>query len=300
MFAVFGLVLGSAGLATAQGVNISSSDIKLRELGLPEINITVGPDGVDAPTELASGSYLITLHATGDYVAYLNFMQPPAGLSEEEATRLALDAAANDLVQPDWAYLGGTNTFDIGVPMSFAIHFEPGEYVTAASYYIPDQGSEEIMKLVPLTITSDATPVAGEATPVADMPVGDVKLEMTDDLAYIVSPDPVPAGPQIWELSNAGVHGSHHVVMTRIPEGVTADDIVADFGIMMSGTPTAGEPLMAQFTFVGYAALQYGGATSWHEFDLEPGTYAVICYILDSETFMLHVMDGMVTVFTVE
>ena len=88
--------------------------------------------------------------------------------------------------------------------------------------------------------------------------------------------------------------------MVSIPDDVTSDDIVNDFQSMMSGTPAAGPPLMAQFTFVAYAALQSGGFTTWHEFDLAPGTYAVICYIIDPATFMPHVMDGMVTTFTVE
>ena len=67
----------------------------------------------------------------------------------------------------------------------------------------------------------------------------------------------------------------------------------------MSGTPPAGEPLMAQFTWVGYAALQSGGTTTWAEFDLEPATYTVICFILDPATGQPHLANGMVTVFEV-
>jgi hypothetical protein len=56
---------------------------------------------------------------------------------------------------------------------------------------------------------------------------------------------------------------------------------------MMSGTPPAGEPLMAQVAWVGYAALQSGGQTTWAEFDLDPATGRP------------HVLDGMATVFAV-
>ena len=45
--------------------------------------------------------------------------------------------------------------------------------------------------------------------------------------------------------------------------------------------------------------MQSGGQTIWSEFDLDPGTYAVICFILDHETGRPHAVDGMVTVFTV-
>ncbi|MDQ4100376.1 MAG: hypothetical protein M3121_07740, partial [Chloroflexota bacterium] len=114
-----------------------------------------------------------------------------------------------------------------------------------------------------------------------------------------ITPDPVPTGPQVWKVTNTGVTMAHHVVMVRIPKSVTADQIVSEFSSMMAGTPPAGEPVMAQFTFVGYAALQSGGQTTWVEFDLDPGTYAVICYIIDPMTGRPHVTQGMVNVFTV-
>ena len=123
---------------------------------------------------------------------------------------------------------------------------------------------------------------------------------MTDSLSYLVAPDPMPTGPQLWEVTNTGAIHAHHVVMNRIPEGVTADEIVADFTSLFSGTPPAGEPLVAQFTYVGYAALQSGGTSTWQEYDLDPGTYAVICFIIDPKTGVPHVLDGMVTTFTVE
>ena len=123
---------------------------------------------------------------------------------------------------------------------------------------------------------------------------------MRDDLRYLVSPDPVPAGPQVWEVTNSGEQHAHHAVFFRIPDDVTADDIVADFASLMSGTPPAGPPLISQRQHVGYAALQSGGQTTWIELDLEPGTYAVICFIVDPATGMPHVLNGMAITFTVE
>ena len=67
----------------------------------------------------------------------------------------------------------------------------------------------------------------------------------------------------------------------------------------MTGTPPAEVSVFAQFVFVGYAALQSGGQTTWVEFDLAPGTYAVVCYIIDPHTFRPHALDGMVQIFTV-
>ncbi len=299
--ALFG---ASAGAIAAQDFEVAFSDEKLRELGYPVVQIHVGPDGVEAPSTLEAGYYLVEFSSEGDYSGYLNFMIPPEGLSEEEATEQALLAAAEDLVQPGWEYAGGTNTFVPGEPVVFAIHLAPGEYQIAASYYPMEEGGEEVMTLVPLTVTAAATPSAGatpQATPVAaSAPDADVVLEMTDDLEYIVSPDPVPAGPQIWEITNTGEMHAHHVVMWQVPEGTTADDIIAEFSGLMMGTPPAEGGVMAQMQYVAYAALQSGGYTTWNEFDLEPGTYAVVCYIIDPETGMPHFLNGMVTVFEVE
>jgi hypothetical protein len=285
-------------LASAQAeIDPAFSDTLIRDLGYPEVTVEVGPEGVTAPAELSAGLHLITLVAEEGLIGYVDIMQPPPGLSEEEATRLALDAAANDVIQPDWVYLGGTNTPNPGENASFVIDLPPGGFQWAASSY-SEGGADEIMHLSPLTVTE------ASATPITDgtvaAPDAGVVLEMTDDLEYIVTPDHVTAGPQIWEFTNTGMHSAHHVVMLRVPDGTTSERIVTEFSAMMSGTPPAGEPLMAQIAWVGYAALQSGGQTTWAEFDLESATYAVICFIFDPFTDRPHVIDGMATVFAVE
>lgn len=306
--AVFAVVLaligtrGAAPVAAQQPlIDNAASETMIDTLGYPEIAIEVGPDGVVAPATVAEGFYLISLAAVEPYVAYLDFMQPPVGLSEAEALELAQATARDDLAQPGWIYAGGSNTFEVGVPVKFVIYLAAGDYQIAASYYLLEEGSEEVMHLVPLTVTASATPAATPSGyPAADEPPATVTLEATDDLRYIVSPDPVPAGPQIWKVANTGEHHPHHVVLFRIPEGITADDIVADLASLFSGTPPAGPPLIAQFVHVGYAALQSGGQTTWIELDFTPGTYAAICFIFDPHTGRPHVLDGMATVFTVQ
>ena len=291
-------------LAQDEGFDPSFSNTILGTLGYPEIAITVTATGFEAPDTLAAGHYHVTLSADQGQISYVDFMQPPAGLDEAEMTELALAAARDDLVQPGWGYGGGSNLGNPDVPVSFIIRLDPGEYQIAASIYAPEQNSEETMFLSPLTVTeANATPAATPA--VATAPPATVTLEMTDDLRYIVSPDPVAAGPQVWEFNNTGTDQAHHVVMFRTQDGTTTESLLAglqtDMAAMMSGTPMAGPPpTMAQLTWVGYAALQSGGATTYGEFDLDAGTYAVICFIIDPATGRPHLMDGMVTVFTVE
>lgn len=298
--ALLGVVAPSVSAQGDQQIDTAFSETIIDTLGYPEIEIEVGPDGVTAPSTVEEGYYLVSLAAVEPYSVYIDFMQPPAGLSEEEATELALAAARDDLAQEGWVYAGGSNTFETGVPVKFVIYLAAGEYQIAASYYALEEGAEEIMRLVPLTVTGGATAEASPAaTPAAGEPPATVTLEETDEPRYIVTPDPVPAGPQIWKITNTGEEQSHHVVMARVPEGTTADDITADFASVFAGTPPAEDSVLVTQVFVGYAALQSGGQTTWVEFDLDPGTYAVVCYIIDPQTGVPHFVDGMVTVFTV-
>jgi hypothetical protein len=322
------------------------SDGIVTSFGYPKLPIEVGPDGIVAPTILPAGFYLVVFSAVEPFVGYLNFMQPPADLGEDEATELALDAAREDLVQEGWVYAGGSSTFAPGVPVKFVIHLAAGEYQIAASYADLAAGVEDVMRLTPLTITaatdetgivapvvaarppSDGTlitarpvappplddgtsivaptptepPAASEMEPVSldpAEPSATVILEETDELRYVVSLDPVPAGPQLWEITNTGEVHAHHVVMARVPEGTVAEDIVDEFEGLLAGTPPALDSVFAQLVFVGYAALQSGGQTTWVELDLEPGTYAVVCFVVDPQTERPHALDGMVTIFTV-
>jgi hypothetical protein len=87
--------------------------------------------------------------------------------------------------------------------------------------------------------------------------------------------------------------------MMHVPDGTPSQHIVAAMQAMIAGTPPASDSLTAQSAWVGYAALQSGGTTTWAEFDLVPATYAVICYIVGPVMGRPHVLDGMVEVFTV-
>lgn len=282
------------GVAQAQEIDPAFSDEVIRTFGLPETEITVSPDGVTAPETLAAGFHLITLNAAEPYVGYVNIVQYPAELDEATATEQMLAAGAGDMPQEGWTYYGGSNTGNVGEPVSFAINLAPGEYHWGVSYYTSESnGEDEIMTLVPFTVTEDDAAVTEE-------PASTVLLEQTDDLQYIVSPEVVPAGPQVWKIDNIGTHHVHHVVMAGVPDDTTTQSIVGEFNALFAGTPPAEDSLAMQMTWVGYAAIQSGGQTTWAEFDLDPGTYAVICYIMDPATGRPHVLDGMATVFTVE
>lgn len=297
------LVVGGAfvGAAKAQQedeserrVDDSFSNAIISQMGYPEFTVTVGPSGVIGPATLEAGYYYVTLvPELPEHMGYIDFVQPPAGLDADTERALMLDAGRNDLVQPDWVYAGGTNSPNPGEPANFIIELKPGDYKIAASYYAATENAEEIMSLLPLAVSEPATPVAQSE------PAATVLLEETDELRYVVTPGEVPAGPNVWKIANTGMHHSHHMVMVRIPDDLTAEEIIRDFTSLMLGTPGPRPEWMVTAEGFGYAALQSGGQTTWAEFDLDPGTYALICYIMEPDVFRPHLMDGMVTTFIV-
>lgn len=294
LFAMFALLATSFVAAAQDGFTGYSNEI-LSQAGYPDLHVTVGASGLVAPESVEAGFYLVTLTAEDpEGVAYMNLVIPPDGLTDEEVTAQLLEAGNGDVVRHGWQFLGGTNTPNPGQSASFVVELTEGDVLLGASYYSVEQnGADEIMLTAHLSVTGRVSDELQEA------PEAAVTVEMTDELRYIVTPDPVPAGPQVWEISNTGVHHSHHLVMMGVPEGTTAEQIIDDFGGLFSGTPAAGPSLVEQFTPGGYAALQSGGTTTWVEFNLEPGTYAVICFIMEDGVYRPHLLDGMVTVFTV-
>jgi hypothetical protein len=293
------------GPAVAQGAQIESafSDELISQLGFPLVDIHVGPDGIEAPGHLAPGLYHVRLSAAEDFIGYMNIVQSPAGLDQQTEEGQMMLAGQQDLPQEGWTYFGGTNTPNPGETASFVIDLAPGEYRVAASYYSPMEGAgDEVMRLKPLSVSGNATPVAPPAaTPVvASGPPADVTLTMTDDLQYLITLGTVPVGPNIWKFENTGTHHAHHVVIFGIPDGITEEDMVTEYEMLMAGGTPADGSFIPELVWAGYGALQSGGTVTWTELDFQPGTYAAICFIFDAGTGRPHVLDGMVTTFVVE
>ncbi len=294
--ALLGVSVGAAGSALAQegpGTDWSFSNETLSTLGLPEINLRQTPDGTveGAPTEVAAGRYLVSLTSEGEVTSYVDFVQVPAGISEAEATEQVLETARDDVPYEGYVYGGGSFALENKTAW-FVVDLAPGEWRTAISYQAGEDG-EEIMRLLPLTVT-DGTP---SATPVAAEIPASVKLELRDE-AFGGPEQPVPAGPQVWEITNVGEQ-PRQVVFWRTEGPVTVEQFQQMMAGLMTGTPVAGAPTFDQFTGVAYAAILSPGKTIWLEPDLTPGDYLAVSYVFDPETGEPAFALGMVQPFTV-
>jgi hypothetical protein len=216
-------------------------------------------------------------------------MQPPTGLSHDEAVDLALQAGAMDEVQPGWTFGGGSYAL-ADTTVRFIVHLKPGEWQIAASWQLDEDGAEETMELYPLTVTDYGVSSAGEMDPDPD-----VVMEMVD-VAFGGLDVPVAAGPTLFEVRNIGEQ-PRQMVLFRTDRPLTSDDFAAWFASMETATPVADPFTM---TWVGYAALTSPGHSTWIELDLEPGTYTATSWVIDPDTGMPALLLGMVQSFEVE
>jgi hypothetical protein len=294
-----GVTLGSAGGAVAQegpGTDWSFSNQTLATLGLPEITLRQMPDGTveGAPAEVAAGRYLVSLTSVGEVSSYVNFVQLPARISEDEATAQVLETASQDVPHAGYVYGGGSFTLENETAW-FVVDLMAGDWRTAMSYQAGGDG-EEIMQLFPLTVTAGlASPAA--STPAASAIPASVRVQLRD-VAFSGLEQPVPAGPQIWEITNVGEQ-PRQVVFWRTNGPVTVEQFQQMMAGMMTGTPVPAAPTFDQFTGVAYAAILSPGKTVWLEPDLTPGTYMVVSYVFDPESGQPAFALGMVQPFTV-
>jgi plastocyanin len=287
-------LLGSIGVASAQqNADPTFSDTILPTLGLPELNFEQSLAGIKGvPESIPAGRYLVNYSAT-DAVGYLLFAQYPAGTPLDQALDEAKQAGSNDQQIAGWTY-GGGSYVEPGATVQVVIELAEGDWNVVASH-MPEGGdfeTEEIYEIVPLNVTA----AGPSATPVPEIEAA-VEVK-TPGMVFELNSDTIAAGPSIWHFENNGDQ-SHHVVMMRTPKLVTGDDMSLLFDAFAAGTPPAGDNWYVNSEWVGYTALFSPGQSVWNEFDLEPGSYLIVCWISDVETGMLHVMMGMWSAFTV-
>lgn len=289
-------LLGALLLATfvwspvsAQDADISFSSEKVDSYGFPELRVTFNGAGFDVPTEVEGGYHVVVLTPADDAAVYVDFMQPPTGLSPDEAVEKALQAGAMDIVEPGWTFGGGSYAFE-NTEVRFIVRLTPGDWQIAASWQPDEEGAEETMELYPLTVTEYGVSTAGEMEPEPD-----VVMEM-NDVEFGGLDATVPTGPTLFEVRNVGEQ-PRQMVLFRTDRALTSDDFAEWFTSMDSATPAA--PPFAM-TWVGYAALTSPGYSTWIELDLEPGTYTATSWVVDPETGLPALLLGMVQSFKVE
>lgn len=292
---LFGLVAMGPGLGTVSAqidqVQPAFSNTEIGSYGLQTLEANGGLNGFTfSTTEATAGKLHVVLTAEEGSAVYLGFMQVPDGLDDATANEQALQMARDDVPTPGWVY-GGGSFISGGRSVEFIVDLPAGDWHIAASYMpdIEDAGDEEIMTLTPFTVH--------EGTPEADVEIPtDFTLEL-QDVAFGLSSATVPAGPQIWHVTNTG-EAPRQMVLFKTPRAFTSEDFANFFAAMdENGEPPAE---FMEMLWVGYTAVASPGFGTWLELDLEPGTYTATSWVIDEETQMPALLLGMAESFTVE
>jgi hypothetical protein len=141
-------------------------------------------------------------------------------------------------------------------------------------------------KEAPSTTDTAATaaPAATSASPnVVEITASEYKFE---------APDQVPAGLTTFKLNDTGKE-LHHATLIRLDSGKTFADLMEGMKNMKPGTPPPGWVIPA-----GGPNAIAPGSTSALTTVLQPGNYAIVCFIPDAKG-VPHVAHGMAKALTV-
>jgi hypothetical protein len=273
-------------LAHAHAESTPTVDETVAALGLQEIAITTTDTGFAAPADVKAGRSRVTLVAKTGQRVEAALVKLPAGLSADAAK----EQVGGDLPIKDAIYAGGVSAIDGGSGWVVLELVEGDWTIAVTAMDLAAQDAPPQVSMLSLTVA------ANDAATV-DVPAA-VKTQVTE-FAFIGLKDAtIPAGPQIWSVENVGAQ-PHHIVLLGTPKLVTDEDVKAVTAAMMSATPTPPPDWFMQATEAGYVSVLSPKQTVWTEFDLKPGFYLALCFVVDAETQMPHVMEGMHQAFTV-
>jgi hypothetical protein len=309
----FALIMCLAPLLAAGIMPVHAEDASpFANLGLPEIAITITDTAFEGvPAELAAGRYVLTVTNAleaeagplGAEASGINFLRLTGGLTAEgfiaamaaygapsEDAEVEASPAADEgaMTPPAWFYAatlpGGPYALP-GETASAVIDLIAGEWVLWGEYPGVPQA--------PVAVT-----VTGEAP--ADVPSVSADVQITMVEYDFIVPSPLPAGPQVIELTNVGQE-PHFFTMARVPKGTTADEALAAFFARYwdPAATTAGGLSPEDLTIAFVRGTQSAGTTAWYTADLTPGTYFAVCFIPDPVNGIPHVMLGMTQIVEV-
>lgn len=275
------LALSGTRLGRPSAQALAATD--LARLGVPEVTITVTEAGyVAAPASTPAGWTLLTLEnrlAAGDTSADL-MLVPPG-----ESVEALLAGAANPTAPPPpWIYqttFAGAPWVPAGATGQALVHLTAGNW---------EVFSPTPLAPATLTVTGDD---AGAAEPTV---ATDVALTM-QDFAFLGLDDDIPAGLQVWKITNAGPQ-PHLMTINPLPAGTTHDQFLAGMMAMMASTPVPGGDEAALPSAAGGCSTLSANESLYLALDLEPGTYGAVCFFPDQASGAPHAMMGMVQVFT--
>jgi uncharacterized cupredoxin-like copper-binding protein len=244
------------------------------------VNVMAADYAFESPDKLETGYVTLSFTNTGKELHHLQLVRLNDGVTLEQlqAAMQQGEAAMMPLID----LVGGVGLVVPGGSATVTVNLEkPGTYLELC--FVPDaNGAPHLALGMVKPIEVIASSVAAEA------PKADLVVDMHDFVFTI--PGELNAGTQTWEVINHGEQ-PHEMMLGRIPEGTTLDDVMV---YLSKGALGPDMPL----ELLGGAQGLSTGHSSFVTFDITPGEYVIICFIPDPKTGMPHLALGMISHFT--
>jgi hypothetical protein len=284
-------VIASGSVAAAQaGHGAHPAPAGAKRLTAPAgrvVTVTARDYAFDAPDTVAAGLTTMRLVNRGPELHHVQLLR----LDDGKTMRDLFAAMQAGGPPPAWVHdVGGPNTPVPGGESQTAVELVPGRYVLACFIPSPDQKPHVAkgMAREMIVTTGGAAGAARASSAGAARGAAPVTLTLSD-YKFALS-RPLTAGRQTVRVRNAAAQ-SHEVLFVKLAPGKTARDVAA-WSEKQEGPPP-GQPM--------------GGTTGiatdgWNDvsLDLEPGEYALLCFLPDAKDGKPHVAHGMVHQLRVE
>lgn len=267
----------SAGTVVAL-LGMKQGQKKTREV--PTLRMVAVDYGYEIAPSVAAGPVRMQLINHGKELHHAQVVKLEQGKTLADLAKVRPDGPPPSWVVP----IGGPGAVNPGDSASVIQNLSAGQY--AVFCFIPSLSDHKEHRMKGMV---SGFKVLENQTAQARMPKADLTVRMMD-FGYAPSA-PITAGTRNIRVVNDGPQ-LHEMVLVLLDPGKTAADLVA------WNPMTATEPPAARYVG-GTVALAPGGEAIV-ETKLQPGNYALICYIPDAKDGKEHFMHGMVLPFTVQ
>jgi hypothetical protein len=283
---LLGTVLGACGdddegSGSASG---DSSDTTEAAAEIQEMKITGQEYSYSGAAPVKAGYVKLTLENKGkeDHQAQLTRLND--GVTPQQLQEATTADPTGEKALALVSLAGGVNAIAPGTTMSSVTELGPGNYLMMCFLPTPDGKSTHVAQgmVAPFEVTGTA--------PEADEPKYDFEIEAKDFTFEI--PD-IESGEHTVEFKNNGP-SPHEATLYKVADGKTAADVQKFLGDPASAS---GPP---PFTAAGGASAITSGKATFPTWDLEPGTYAVTCFVPDQKSGKPHIALGMFASFDVK
>jgi hypothetical protein len=244
----------------------------------PVITVTAKEFEFDAPASVPAGVVTFKLVNAGKQLHHASLVK----LEEGKTGKDLLAALSKPGPPPAWAVaMGGPNAPDPGQSANATVALRPGKYAWVC--FIPD--TDKAPHFVKGMVKEfDVAPPAGSMT----LPAAAISVQLSD-YEFKLSSTP-KAGKQTWRIRNYASQ-PHELELVKIAPGKTIDDLKA--WLKTEAGPPPGNA-------VGGIAILGSNTANNADFDLTPGTYALLCFVPDAKDGQPHFAHGMILAFTVK